>query len=318
MMVSAHKTIYRVSSINRVLRNLSSSSSLKSTTDYHQYQTRDFHYDSSSCNLLNPPPIWTVLGTANPTTNSSYTWHHHHQQQQQQQQSLAACHTTATATQSLNIKNGNNSIGAQYETSNEDNNSVHNDEEDDDDDAEQSINSDPDSKLSSRQKVQRNRTAFTQEQIAALEKEFEHTHYPDVYVRERLAKHISLQENRIQVWFSNRRAKWRREEKARNQRRTHTACESSTGATSATNTTILSKVSPPPPPPPSMSSLSQATTSPSSIVAPPSSYMIDSNIPSSIGCYFPTGTMDNRSTMIGKGFSPYSTAQSHSYSCSSP
>ena len=110
-------------------------------------------------------------------------------------------------------------MGVKYEPSNGDDNSVNNDEEDDDDN-EQSTNSDPDSKLSSRQKTQRNRTAFTQEQIAALEKgfhshkkkesffsllfifiqlEFEHTHYPDVYVRERLAKHISLQENRIQV-----------------------------------------------------------------------------------------------------------------------
>jgi hypothetical protein len=62
-----------------------------------------------------------------------------------------------------------NSIGIKYEQSNEDDNSVNNDE-DDDDDIEQSTNSDPDSKLSSRQKTQRNRTAFTQEQIAALEK----------------------------------------------------------------------------------------------------------------------------------------------------
>jgi hypothetical protein len=59
-------------------------------------------------------------------------------------------------------------MGIKYEPSNEDDNSVNNDE--DDDDAEQSTNSDPDSKLSSRQKTQRNRTAFTQEQIAALEK----------------------------------------------------------------------------------------------------------------------------------------------------
>ncbi len=63
---------------------------------------------------------------------------------------------------------GSNSMAVKYEPSNEDDESVNNDE--DDDDAEQSINSDPDSKLSSRQKTQRNRTAFTQEQIAALEK----------------------------------------------------------------------------------------------------------------------------------------------------
>ncbi|XP_047998636.1 paired box protein Pax-6 isoform X3 [Leguminivora glycinivorella] len=70
-------------------------------------------------------------------------------------------------------------------------------------------------RLRLKRKLQRNRTSFTNDQIDSLEKEFERTHYPDVFARERLAEKIGLPE----VWFSNRRAKWRREEKLRSQRR---------------------------------------------------------------------------------------------------
>ncbi|XP_061323082.1 paired box protein Pax-4 [Pezoporus flaviventris] len=59
----------------------------------------------------------------------------------------------------------------------------------------------------------KNRTVFSRQQAEALEREFQRGQYPDTDTRQRLAAATQLPDTTIKVWFSNRRAKWRREAK---------------------------------------------------------------------------------------------------------
>ncbi|CAF0743523.1 unnamed protein product [Didymodactylos carnosus] len=119
-----------VSSINRVLRNLSSKSS--------DLYTKELHYDRHC--LINPP-IWSMIGNTPP-------WH-----QQQSTPSL--------------IKTKDIKVFLFYFIGEKLSDSSKQDQDENGSDDEESDN---EYLTSPRQKTQRNRTAFTQDQITALEK----------------------------------------------------------------------------------------------------------------------------------------------------
>ncbi|XP_061220106.1 NK1 transcription factor-related protein 2 isoform X2 [Neopsephotus bourkii] len=89
-------------------------------------------------------------------------------------------------------------------------------------------------------KPRRARTAFTYEQLVALENKFRATRYLSVCERLSLALSLSLTETQVKIWFQNRRTKWKKQ---------HPGADGAAPSSSPTAVAVTGGGSPSPPGP---------------------------------------------------------------------
>ncbi|RUS81000.1 hypothetical protein EGW08_011238 [Elysia chlorotica] len=97
--------------------------------------------------------------------------------------------------------NSNSNINIDSNTNNENRGKEEDVEEEDNDEANKNEQGKP----------RRARTAFTYEQLVALENKFKTTRYLSVCERLNLALSLSLTETQVKIWFQNRRTKWKKQ-----------------------------------------------------------------------------------------------------------